>query len=545
MLWWHALQPQPRPTTWWEERLLSMQRLLCQRWGIIALLLLALAYRSAAIERPLVGYFATKNVIYGMIARNWARGEATWDRPTLDVLKAGYKSWHLLEVPVAAYVAGSAWRLLGGSLDVWGRGISIALSVASVGLMFAWLRQLHGDAVAWGASIALALSPVSVIFGQMFMLEASILCGMLLTAWSLEQFIATRRRGALLVCGVTFALLLLTKIYLVLLLLPLGVRFFAACRVGEGVLQRKDVDLLCVTFATAMLPAVAWVIGVYLTSRPSHPDSARIFYSLFDSVDAHQATHSLFLKAEFYQRLLKNLATLVLTPLGLMAALVGLAHPAARRAWPWLVVALVLIIALPRKFHELPYYYVVTLPGLCYLVGLGCQHSWQLWRWSPAFYLLCFLASVEFSLRAVAGPIGAEVAENRGVLPAARAIRKLTKIDEPVATMHGSTFDLLYYCDRPGWGLDVGSSTFVQDLLAAKQRGARYLVVAGFETLARHAENERLVTRLPRVRSGEDYCIYDLASFIVAPISEDLPSPDANPTGETNSTTIPAAPGTK
>jgi hypothetical protein len=95
---------------------------------LLVLLALTVVLRCGALCRPLLGQMATKNVIYGMIARNLANGDGTLLCPTLDMLRGGEKGLHLVEFPLAAYITGGMWRLLGGSLDVWGRSRSVAIS---------------------------------------------------------------------------------------------------------------------------------------------------------------------------------------------------------------------------------------------------------------------------------------------------------------------------------------------------------------------------------------------------------------------------------
>src|SRR5437764_8530605 len=87
--------------------------------ALLALLAFTAGIRSLAVTRPLLGNFAVKNVVYAMMARNWATGRAPAWRPTVDCLAGGERSLHLLELPVSAYVSGSLWLLLGGSLEVW------------------------------------------------------------------------------------------------------------------------------------------------------------------------------------------------------------------------------------------------------------------------------------------------------------------------------------------------------------------------------------------------------------------------------------------
>jgi hypothetical protein len=134
--------------------------------ALVALLALTAGVRLPGITRPLLGNFATKNVMYAMIARNWAEGRAGILYPTLDCMVGGERSLHMLEFPVSAYLTGGLWRLFGGSLDVWGRGTAVGFSVASVAVLFLLVRRWHGPTAALGAACVLALSPVSIIYGH-------------------------------------------------------------------------------------------------------------------------------------------------------------------------------------------------------------------------------------------------------------------------------------------------------------------------------------------------------------------------------------------
>ncbi|HVX61927.1 MAG TPA: glycosyltransferase family 39 protein, partial [Pirellulales bacterium] len=165
------------------------------------LLLLTAAIRLPGVNRPLLGNFSTKNLTYAMIARNWGEGRASLWRPTMDCLVGGQRGLHLLELPVSAYLSGTAWRLCGGSLDAWGRLASVAFSVGAVALRFSLVRRWHGQAAAYGAGLALALSPAAIIFGQSFMLEASLVFFMMASFWALDRWLTTCRSFWLLAAG--------------------------------------------------------------------------------------------------------------------------------------------------------------------------------------------------------------------------------------------------------------------------------------------------------------------------------------------------------
>ena len=126
------------------------------------LLVLTAAIRLPGVGRPLVGNFATRHVVNAMAARNWALGRAPIWTPRLDCLMNGRRALHLVELPLSAYLAGGLWHRLGGSLDVWGRLVSIGFSMAAVALMFVLVRRWHGPIAAWAAAVVLALSFFSV-----------------------------------------------------------------------------------------------------------------------------------------------------------------------------------------------------------------------------------------------------------------------------------------------------------------------------------------------------------------------------------------------
>jgi hypothetical protein len=64
------------------------------------------------------------------------------------------------------------------------------------------------------------------------------------------------------------------------------------------------------------------------------------------------------------------------------------------------------------------------------------------------------------------------------VVAAGRAVQKLTAEGEPIVTMHGTTVDLLYYCNRPGWAVSP-EEDLQKRLPGFLRQGARYLVIVG------------------------------------------------------------------
>jgi hypothetical protein len=469
-------------------------------WGLLAL---TAAVRSVGITRPLLGNFATKSCAYAMIARNWAEGRAGLFYPTLDLLKSGSRSLHMLEFPVSAYLTGGLWRILGGSLDVWGRATAVAFSVGSVALMFLFVRRRHGQTAATAAALALALSPVSIIYGQSFMLEASLVFFTLATFYALQRWLdagdgafTPGHLGWLLAGGISLAMLLLTKIYMIVVLLPLAAGVLSWLKTPSRLLRHAALAMLLL----AVLPAALWYAFAYQTASPEGASAGHVFYSVRQSAVAQLPAYGLLRSPDFYRQVLDNLIGVVLTPIGFLLVGAGLLDRQWRQHAVWLLAMVVLVLALPRKFYEMNYYYMAVLPPLCIMAGLGWQVILGRLRPGKTTVTVLALAAVVLSLRYAVRPALVTPEEDRGVLDAARLGQQLTAADEPIVTMHGTTIDLLYYCRRPGWAVAPDTPRWEEVLADCRRQGARYLVVVGrgpvLQSVVACGENFR-IHRLP------------------------------------------------
>jgi hypothetical protein len=300
----------------------------------------------------------------------------------------------------------------------------------------------------------------------------------------------------------TFALALLTKLYLIVLLLPIA--WWAGHAWMAGRLRGSHLACGLAALFVSVAPAALWYAHAASTADSAHPLHERVFYSVSHSVAAHWPPPSLLFEPRFYGRLTVDLFTVVLTPVGLSLALLGALRRDARAWLPWLAACAVLIAILPRKFHEMNYYYLPVLPPLCILVGLG----WETLRARFAdrrLALAIALLAVVLSVRYFARPAFVTPIEDSGVLAAAEVVRQRTEPNERIATMHGTTFDLLYYCDRKGWFLAPDDPRLRQKLAACRRAGARLLAVA--ETSPQHTWR---LAHLRCIERGPGFAVYEL-----------------------------------
>lgn len=510
--------------------------------------LFALALRLPGLGRPLVGNFATKNVLYAMMARNFAQGEASPWYPMLDCLTESGPALYMVDFPLSAYLTGCLWRVGGGSLDVWGRFMSAVFYSAAVGWLFLLVDAWHTRRSAVAAALALALAPIGIAYGQNFMEQSSLVLLTIATLDTWRRWLLTGRSRWLAASVVAAALVVLTKIYMAVLLLPLLAAWRAQWRVAAsphsgrqehaardhervalhgadldtarnaspGALRRRSAAFGLAMLALAMLPPAAWYTHATRASAPQSALAERMFYSTRQNAASYRPPDPLLASPRFYVGIARDGFTVVLAPLAGVLALVGLGSLGARRHAAWIAAMLLLVAALPRKFDQLNYYYMALLPLGAVLAGLGYdtlaafaarQRAWPR-GWLPAVALTLALAG---SLRYALKPAFYTPTEDRSVVAAAAAARSLLAADEPVVTMHGATIDLLYYCARRGWAVPPDAPDLAATLDRCRAAGARRLVVTSLAELDRLADPHALDGLEVEV-AGDDFRIYRLDS---------------------------------
>jgi hypothetical protein len=164
---------------------------------------------------------------------------------------------------------------------------------------------------------------------------------------------------------------------------------------------------------------------------------------------------------------------------------------------------------LPLKFFHANYYYLVLLPPSALAAGAGWQELQRRGLVGRKAAVAAIALSLAVSARLSIAPAFITPEEDRAVTTAAAAFREIAGPDEPVATLHGATIDLLYYCERRGWALNADDPQLEQRLEDARRRGAKHLVVAAVADAQRRspwfATRSRTWTT---VCEGEDWRVY-------------------------------------
>ena len=508
--------------------------------ALFLVLLLTFAIRIPGLSRPLLGNFSTRAVVSGMIARNLVHGEASLLYPRLDVIVNGQASYHLMECPVSVYLTSAIWKCLGGNIDIWGRVTSIAWSTLAVFLIFQLVTIWHDEWSGLGAAFVMSLSPVGIIYGQSFQLEASLPALTLTALLSLQYWHQSANRKWLFFFFLSTAFLFLTKIYM-LSLLPLLV-YLSVCPALPKSGKDHSIHLpfprtLCAnhkaTFSLfALILSVSatslWYCLMARASGNNNLETAQhVYFSLQKTWDSHPFPHPLLHSPSFYKGLLDDLSGIVLTPIGFTFLFFALPHASDKRYQLWFSAAILLWIVMPRKFHEMNYYWMSILPFFCTQSGIGIAKVTRLLIKDRRDYvrLLCVLIIVwfAFSIRYSLTPAFTTPLEDQSVLRAGNSVIRNTNKNDRIVTVHGSGIDLLYYCNRPGWALDLDTAVpdienhlsepqepFTAILKTYIQQGASHLIVADLSALDKKPDFRKVMEELELVEKGDDFALYKL-----------------------------------
>lgn len=132
----------------------------------------------------------------GVVARAWPRSALWLD----EAQSVAFARLPLADIPHALrtdgapplyYLALHGWMAAFGESDAAVRSLSVVLSIATVGLLWAAVRRLAGDQAAWAAAVALAVNPFAIRYaaeGRMYALVAfEVSLGMLVLPAALRR----------------------------------------------------------------------------------------------------------------------------------------------------------------------------------------------------------------------------------------------------------------------------------------------------------------------------------------------------------------------
>ncbi len=481
----------------------------------------------AGIFQPLLGNFAQHQTDYATVVQRWLATSIDPFNPVMRFIGEGQNRLFYGDFPLNITLTAWAVKLTGLPIAVAGRGLSAVFFLLSLFPFRQIARRFSPEpAVERWAFLFYLYSPLTLIYGQSFLLEMSALAyGLFTYYFFLKAFEGTGSGRHLVLAGVSASLMLATRIYFAPLLLPLAVYLFY--RQGARAFLRKEGYLFLVL---ALLLPVAWQVyaGTMAAARGDESsllDNLRVFSVKSDPVLEQEKT-----QPDYFLPILRIAALKVVTPVGLVLAALGMFFHPRRLRNGVLLAALVLaaflplMIFVPRKFVEFEYYFLPFVPALA-ILGAACIAFLMERNYVSALSRGVLAAGVVLlGLRFSLAPVFIIPAEDRPVLKAAAKVRELTPPETRVIAAHGSSTSFLYHTNRDGWAFypaeeilavrnqaDV-AGTPMERVERFRQQGAAYFAIANKDHFRRINPDflSALRTRFSIVHEDADSLIFSL-----------------------------------
>jgi len=469
--------------------------------------------RLRGIHDPILDHPGWRQGDTAAIARNFATLDLNPFHPQTDY-DGPPPNYVELELQIVPFLAALLYKLFGVH-EVFGRLISIAFSLGTIGVTGAFARWMFASRLAGvTAAIAFAIYPGTVYYGRTFMPDTTMTFFLTAAVFAAARWIYDDSarddalhfgRGFALAAGLAAAALLAKPVALVGLV-PIAAMLVARFGLRAALRAPQTYAFFALALAPylvydAYVRAIAewhWASGI--TRLHVVPSLARAFTSLPAFIAKLAALRAVF----------RMLATTILGAPGLLVFVFAIVVRAPARApaalWAWLAAAAIYA------------YVVVTVERVDYylypLVPLAA-----IWTGGFAEAMRRFLAPgvprraglgvgvvvAVLALLTGRGAVAKYYAYNKTVYRHAKALD--ATLPRALVVMGHYDPSVLYYIDRKGWEEDPYLWTPF-DEESAIRKGARAFIAVEPRRLARNVELYAWLQRFPLQRPGAAWPVY-------------------------------------
>ncbi len=410
----------------------------------LGIALVTLMMKCPAFSNPLGGYFGSYQAVNAMMAEMMGGGSvADLFIPRTFILVNGAPGLHLLYYPFGSLVAFLSNTLLGGGIPWWGRFQAGIFVFGATILLFPIARRFLTEKKALLTVFFFSFFPMVLLSGITFQNEAAALFFLMLSFWLLDSAVLAK----ILLSGLVFSLALTARIH------------FGIALPAFLIWINREKFSFRTTFVFligAAIPVAAWVFWMHVLQ---FHDAAHVQTSLFtQSGEGRFLITSLFKSFDFYKRILSILGTYWCTPILFPFALISLfrlkKEPVALLVWAWGSLSLILI--LPQKVMDHPFYLLCGAPAVAILITSLLGLLWD--RWGLTVKLLFCGAFILLTMRYYLPPASRFSEVERNMPRIGSVVQQISRPEDVVIVQYGPSAGLLYYCHRKGWSFDLGMS---------------------------------------------------------------------------------------
>lgn len=470
-------------------------------WAIGVILFVALLLRVQYLHDPLLDHPNWRQGDTASIARNFAQLQYNLLDPQTDY-DGPPPNYVELELQILPFLAATLYKVFGVH-EVFGRLLSIAFSLATVGVVALFARRLYGSAFAGITAAAFfAVFPGSVYYGRTFTPDGAMVFFLTAALYACFCFLTEDARLAPRPLARSAALLTfayLAKPVAVLAVLPL------AGMMWERIRARR---IWRPTAYAVLLAIPLFILWLYDRAVAAHAEwrwtsGITQLHVLPALASAFSSPAAFIAKLGFFFGALGMLRETMLGSIGFaLAVLACIAIPWTRPRsplllWGWLVAGL-LYAYVVVTVERVDYYLLPLLPLAALLIGgAAAEFVERLRGWAaPAFAGVLALAVLLDGHAAIARYYHYDRTAYADAVLVAHALPPQALI---VMGHYGP--DVLYYIDRFGWEEDPLLWTPF-DEESAIRKGARYYVSVEDKRLHRNADLCAWLQRFPVIRIG-------------------------------------------
>ena len=479
-----------------------------RQWIALGLILLfALVLRLKGINNPIIDHPGWRQGDEAAIARNFAFVDPNPLHPQADYNGPG-PNYVELELQIVPYLASLAYSLFGVH-EIFGRLISIAASLGTIGVLFAFGRWLFMSPLAGlTAALFFAIAPGSIYYGRTFQPDTMMT---LFLTWAL--YVGTRSivedeerawRGTLATTALVL-MAILAKSVAFLLFIPL-----VAIMIGRyGLVKALQRPQHWVILVGSIVPF--WLYDHYLRSIATWRWASGIttLHVLPSLARALTSPSAMLTKIGHFVDATLMLAHTMLGPVLFTLLILGFLTPLRSRSRlllvSWLAAGLmytfVVVTVEQVDYYLYPFIPLAALTGGAYLAA-----ALDATRWSEIPTIARVIAA-----SGLAAALALTILESRReiapyyqysgtVMHNTRVLHRILPRDTMIVLGHLDP-GVLYYIDRRGWQEDPLLWS-VYDEQSAIRKGARYFIVAEPLRLARNPELATWLSRFPVLATG-------------------------------------------
>ncbi len=410
---------------------------------------------------PMFGNFGSYQAVNAMMAGSMAGPPLDLLRfETYGITKDGVPLLHLLYYPYGSALSAIVARIFYMPhilLAASGKAISAIFLTGAALLLRSTLRVRGLAGIADTAMFLFLCLPMNLIYGVSFQNETAALFFFML-AWRIGP-------SRLFLAGLILGLAAIARIHFLALAIPLAVIFFRT--LGS---RRK-----LVLFALgAALPVLLWMAFIKWTMLNS---AFSAHHSLFGQMGQGRfLAWSVYGELSFWRGILTGI--LQLTSVLLIPYILRALHDQNRserlETVAWIVAGVSVILLLPRKVADHPFYMIVLSPWIAVMAAQGIRKLGGAWH-----RRLLLMGFVVLSVALAWRPVFKTHSASGVWLSSAQKIASVTEPEDRVIFDHPQAAAMMFYANRRGWGVslrDAGSLEEVSKKLAGmRAHGASWI----------------------------------------------------------------------